>query len=375
MQLLDRSHWTDHLRADEAAVRLVLRLGLILSAAAAAFCALSFYESRYLGLFPLGEVAPVFDLYHLARSAAALALSALIAFTIYRGRAPDCPLVSRDAGREGLGAASIVLVLALACTILFLVDPARFAAGAREDSVIEWASALLVLGGSGLFLCAWRRAEGPRVARLIPLAFALLFFLVGMEEISWLQRVIGFDTPAEIARANMQREFNLHNVHTDLSENLYYVGAASLLIVLPFLREALPVPALPSWLDLYVPGRWVVAASAPVSIFNYGMWNVIPMQVTMMLTVLVCACCARAAAARGKRAEAGLFALTAVSVLAGQAVFLAHAHVLPNLWDPSEYKELFIAIGLAAYAADAAWRSRVARAAPAAGLSRAPALH
>jgi hypothetical protein len=190
-----------------------------------------------------------------------------------------------------------------------------------------------------------------------PLLFALLLFVMGMEEISWLQRVIGFDTPAELARANMQQEFNLHNVHTDLSENVYYIGVGSFLILLPFLRDALPgARGTLGWIDDYIPGRWVAAVAAPLSIFNYGMWNVIPMQMTMMLTVLVCAFYARAALRREGRAEAGLFAVIAAAVVAGQAAFLAWGHLLPFIWDASEYKELFLAGGLAAWTLDSVLR-------------------
>jgi hypothetical protein len=212
-----------------------------------------------------------------------------------------------------------------------------------------------------------RRHEG--TGALPALLLALVFFAIGMEEISWFQRVLGFETPPELARANMQQEFNLHNLHTDLFENLYYLGAAFALILLPFLRDALPA-ARGVWAAIldYAPARWVVAVAAPLSIFNYGLWNVIPMQVTMMLTVLVAACYARAAGRRGTRAEAALFAALAVVIAGGQAAFLAGGHLMPNIWDASEYKELFIAIGLAAWAVDVAWL----RSAPLPGRGCAP---
>ena len=288
---------------------MIVRLAGVLAIAAAGFAAFAFYESRYLGLFPLGEVRPKADAYHYARSAFALLLSLLIVRTIYRERVDGCPLDREALPAAGAAAALAVLGCALALTLLFWIDPAGFARGALEDSAVEWLSALLLLGSSILFLrtALHRRREG--AAALPPLLFALLFFLMGMEEISWLQRVIGFNTPAELARANMQGEFNLHNVHTDLSENLYYVGAASFLIVLPLLREALPgLRGSWAWMLEYVPSRGVAAVSMPLSIFNYGMWNVIPMQMTMMLTVLVCGFYARAAHGRGERGEAGLFA-------------------------------------------------------------------
>jgi hypothetical protein len=262
----------------------------------------------------------------------------------------------------GGAAAMAVLAVAVACVLLLYADSARFAAGALEDSPVEWISALLLLGGSALLarLYLVRRAAG-QVA-LPALLLCLAFFTIGMEEISWLQRVIGFATPQEIALANMQEEFNLHNVHTDLSENLYYVGAFAFLILLPFLRDALPaLRGTFAWVLDYLPSRWVAAAAAPLSIFNYGMWNVIPMQMTMMLTVFVTIAYALAASARGARAEAAIFATISVALVAGQAAVLAAGHTLPNIWDPSEYKELFIALGLFAAAADLALRARSRR--------------
>jgi hypothetical protein len=352
-------------------MKMVLHLGLVLALAVAGFAAFSFYEARYLGLFPLGEVPPKADAYHFARSAFALFFSFLIVLAIHRNRSPDSSLDRSGMAPLGAAAALAVLALAVACTVLFAADPVAFGAGAVEDSPIEWLSALLLLGASFLFanMLIGRLRAGSRLlswACLPPLVFALLLFVMGMEEISWMQRVIGFDTPPELARANMQQEFNLHNVHTDLSENVYYVGVGTFLILLPFLRDALHgARGALGWIDAYVPGRWVAAVAAPLSIFNYGMWNVIPMQMTMMLTVLVCLFYARAAHGRGDRREAALFAAIGVAVVAGQAAFLAWGHLLPYMWDASEYKELFLTTGLAAWGVDSALGAP--------GRSRAPA--
>jgi hypothetical protein len=76
-------------------------------------------------------------------------------------------------------------------------------------------------------------------------------FVIGMEEISWGQRLFGFATPERLAEANWQAEFNFHNVQTDLSETVYYFGAGIFLIVLPLLRDLVPVSvASHRWLTL-----------------------------------------------------------------------------------------------------------------------------
>ena len=302
---------------------------------------------------------PLFSLYHLARTIFALACSALIVALIWRGRVPGCALDAEAMPAVGAMAAWLILGLALAATLLFLFDVGTFARFAQEDGPVEWPSTFLLLGASLLFgAAAIRRARGgDRVGTGLALLLALLMFVMAMEEISWMQRVVGFDTPEELARVNWQGEFNFHNVQTDLTENVFYVGAAGLLILLPLLAEALPAAILPRWLGLFVPGRRVAAASAPLSIFNFGMWNVIPMQMTFFFTLFALFVWARAAARRGDRGESRLFVVLAVAVAAGQAAFLLHGQTMPDIWDASEYKELFIAIGLACWAAGVATRS------------------
>jgi hypothetical protein len=353
----------DRLRAafplDPAAARLLVRLGLIGALAFAGFLAFAWYDKAALGLAPLGEMPPLYSPYHLARTAFALLCSVLAAAAIWRGRAPGCPLDSERMPAGGATIALLVLGLALASSLLFLADIGTFARFAQEDGPVEWPSTLLLLGASLLFGAAalGRAQRGGRVSTGLALLLALLMFVMAMEEISWMQRVVGFETPEELARVNWQGEFNFHNVQTDLSENLFYVGAAGLLIGLPLLADALPRAALPRWLGEFVPGRWVAAASAPLSIFNYGMWNVIPMQMSFFLTLFALAVWAIAAGRRGDRGESRLFAALALAVAAGQAAFLLRGDAMPDIWDASEYKELFIALGLACWAAGAATRS------------------
>jgi hypothetical protein len=339
---------------------MLLRLTAAVAVAVAGFAAFALYESRWLGLFPLGEVPPKWDSYHALRTAFALSLSILMAALAYRGRQADAPIEREGMNASGMAAAAAVLALAAGACLLFLLDLRDFAAGAEEDSAVEWASALLLLLGSALVAVtawSWLR-RGDRRGAALAAAFALLFFVTGMEEISWMQRVFGFGTPPELARANMQGEFNLHNVHTDLSENVYYLGASALLILLPFLRDAVPPSGRLGWVEAFLLRRWVAAAAAPMAMFNYGMWNVIPMQMTFYLTVVLALLWAAAAHRRGDHAESALFAALALAVAAGQALFLSRSHLLPNVWDPSEYKELFVALGLACFAADLWLRAR-----------------
>lgn len=114
----------------------------------------------------------------------------------------------------------------------------------REDGLVENLSAAFYL--AGFIFCFYRLAileQTPRAALVLWLL--LCFFFFG-EETSWLQRVIGFETPEGIE--NTQDEFNLHNleavqfiVTTDKgypilgAQNLFRLGFVSYFIILPIM--------------------------------------------------------------------------------------------------------------------------------------------
>jgi hypothetical protein len=50
------------------------------------------------------------------------------------------------------------------------------------------------------------------IKQLIYLGLALLFLFGAGEEISWGQRILGFQTPESLSQVNRQEEFNLHNL-------------------------------------------------------------------------------------------------------------------------------------------------------------------
>ncbi len=80
-----------------------------------------------------------------------------------------------------------------------------------EDGWLENITAgVFLLAGIALFAAALaERRIFPRCAYVIG-GVALTFF--GGEEISWGQRIIGFETPGFLASLNNQEEFNIHNL-------------------------------------------------------------------------------------------------------------------------------------------------------------------
>lgn len=336
------------------------RLVVVLGLAMVGYLAFTTYETLWFDL-PLVREGPVLSTpYYLVRSGFSIIVAALIVGTIAgagdRGaRASGVSLrpLERDAAWSSM-------VAALVFTGIFLASPAAFAALADEDTLLEWASAALLFLGSGLFIAnALRRLRSATSKRLTRTAaveiavascFALGLFVIGMEEISWMQRIIGFATPESLAQINWQGEFNFHNVQTDLSETLYYVCAGLFLGLLPLLWESGALRFAPAALSSFIPPRVVAAVSAPAAIFNYGHWNLIPIQIATLASIFALLAFAWNAAARKDRTESLLFAFLAFATSAGQATFLAYGDRMEAIPNATEFKEFFIALGLACFA-------------------------
>ena len=86
----------------------------------------------------------------LLQSAYLLIVCAGLVWAMVRARSPASSLDSETAGPVALGSGLAAMLAAAAATGLFVADPAAFHAGAREDGALEWASALLLLGGSAI---------------------------------------------------------------------------------------------------------------------------------------------------------------------------------------------------------------------------------
>jgi len=82
-----------------------------------------------------------------------------------------------------------------------------------EDGAIESLTAafLLLTAATTHHLALGYRRFGRRGLATALWLGAAAFFVAGMEEISWGQRLFGIETPVAIAENNMQGELNLHN--------------------------------------------------------------------------------------------------------------------------------------------------------------------
>jgi hypothetical protein len=329
-------------------------VGAMLLLLLAAQLGFAWYENARLGLPLVREEPAAFEAYHLLQSAFAFTASALLVLLLVQARARPCPMGDESCRPIELAAGAAALAAAAAATALFLFDPAAFHAAAQEDLPLEWASALLLVVGAALVgLHALRHRRDP-VALALAGGFCLVLVVIGMEEISWGQRIFGFATPDALAEMNWQAEFNFHNVQTDLSETLYYVGAATFLLLLPLLRDLVPSSVASQSLLALAPRRSVALVSAPVAIFNYGHWNLLPIQLGIMLAFWCLLAWSWAAAGREARTERAVYAAAAAAVALGQGLFLVFGPAMTDLPDATEYKEFFIGLGFAWYAATVA---------------------
>ncbi|MBU0719689.1 MAG: hypothetical protein KJ749_15705 [Planctomycetes bacterium] len=109
----------------------------------------------------------------------------------------------------------------------------------KEDGLLESATAIFYFTASGLFLeaCRHYRFRNPWCW-----GYAIMFFMVAAEEISWGQRLLGFATPAALQQINVQNEFNVHNI-VGIHENVRLAGLIVILVIcfiLPVTNASIP---------------------------------------------------------------------------------------------------------------------------------------
>ncbi|WP_370033135.1 hypothetical protein [Qipengyuania mesophila] len=318
----------------------------------ALFAGLAIYEFAAFGWHFAREEVPGTSAWHWLRTLLIALASLGLVTSLSR-----MPIVERSSAQVG-GRATLlaygIALLAVGATLVLVADPRLYQRMSAEDSAIEWSTALSLFLACGFMVLRQRQLMREPIGTpwrwlhvLLGLGFIALFFLMGMEEVSWFQRQIGFATPASVAAENWQGEFNLHNLQTDITELALYSATGVFLMLLPLVRERLAtwplvVPLLP-----LLPDRTVAALSAPMLVFTYSHWDLPPVQAAFWTGLFACLLFARSSGARGERL---LWSLLVALVAIGQIIHLALGHTMLAIYDSSEYRELFIAIGLAAYA-------------------------
>lgn len=173
----------------------------------------------------------------------------------------------------------IYLIIIYLLPVFFTELTASFG---KEDGIVESIGALFFLLASVILILtyfkikkttssAYRKPEAIWI-----LGLALLFFVAFGEEISWGQRIYGFETPEGLKEYNKQHEFNIHNLEpfhgldekgepkTGLaalmtSHRLFYAILIGYIIIIPLIMIPntwlsrliinLEIPIVPIWIS------------------------------------------------------------------------------------------------------------------------------
>lgn len=288
------------------------------------------------------EGPPIVSFPYALRSAVLLAASAAL---VWGARSLALRLPKRsDEPDFNIAAGAVIFgtLIALVSVALLLGDPSRLSQLVREDHIVEWASALLAFLAGAFFVVAAKgsgRASSKRTVTLVVLGATCI--LLGLEEISWFQRVFDIEPPEIMLNRNGQKETNLHNLATGASGNLYYVGAVVYGVLIPALVGDRRLPARLQWLQPLVPSRLVLFGSATAAAYVYEMWNILWIQMTFWMTVA-----ALWTTGRDRKWRWLATWLNAVVVVTA-AAFLTVGGNMVRGWDDTELRELIIPFGLA----------------------------
>lgn len=244
-----------------------------------------------------------------------------------------------------------IYVLSLFFLYIFLTHPRFFNLLCLEDRPIEASSAILYFINCGIFVYIFfalrRNLSQKRMYYLfISLSLALLFFVIGMEEISWCQRIFSIRTP-ELFHQNSQNEINLHNFASNIISIAYYFFAFVGLILIPFLYSTSPFSQKDSTFSFFVPSRYILIVSAVFVAYNYNRWNIVFTQLCFFITLFILIYYTWLSI---ELSSDVVFMLTIVTVyILMQVVFLIFGDRFVRNQDITEYKEFFIPLSCLIY--------------------------
>jgi len=116
--------------------------------------------------------------------------------------------------------------------------------------------------------------------------FAAAFFVMGMEEESWFQMILNYQTPSWLA-TNQQGEANLHNFASDRFNIIYYASAFLFLILIPFVNDRTRLFKNFERLSFFIPSRSVIFISAIFPCMFYTHWASPSAQLCFFMTLFI----------------------------------------------------------------------------------------
>ena len=224
----------------------------LIPARQAAYYVLAFgFSAATIALFPVEAnlskplLTRPYNFYRLAVIVLAIIFLLLATKSSWSNTPPSHKPSSR--ARQWLLRLSVALpVIAIVFLVIQLVAPQLATLLVRKESWPFFRNAIFIKSACQLVAAiAFTKVarhyfrQRQRLAMILAIATVLLLGLMIGEELSWGQRIFGWSTPSFLAEVNSQSEINLHNINTQLAQNILYFGGWLLLIGFAFWRESL----------------------------------------------------------------------------------------------------------------------------------------
>ena len=167
-------------------------------------------------------------------------------------------------------------------------DPTLLFSLTREDGPVEWATVLALLGLSALLIVELRALSksAPAIVRPAGYFLSVLCLLAAGEEISWGQRLFGFETPESLKSINHQNETNLHNLMpAELFNGLVIFSVGIFFVLFPLLWRKFR-PLSPWWL----PSQELSLLTLSAILINHYTVSSLPEKIGLLFLVLVLIC-------------------------------------------------------------------------------------
>lgn len=293
---------------DKASLKnLTLELVYVSTLLAVAIAAVNIIDNALLGRVWSGVSRPNFESAYLIRTVLIALVGLLFFLFVTRyNRIPDIqpisssdplsdslwPWVTLSINKRKIGLISVI-VFSFAYLAVFFYDPIQFRDLSSDEKLVENLSAIfsfvafIVFIFTGFAFFTVRKIKSVyKYAAVLGWFFSLLFFVICMEEIAWMQGVLFFDTP-DFFMGNSQGETNLHNYSTYRFELSYYFSTFLFFIILPFFYDHRSLITRVPVFKYFLPSRLMLYIGAMAVAYNYDMWNNLYFQLSFFITLYI----------------------------------------------------------------------------------------
>lgn len=153
-------------------------------------------------------------------------------------------------------------------SLLFIFAGGTYDRITQEDHLVEYIGFIFLLVTGGYLIAAGFLGILEKKRKLYACALLLLvglvFIVAAFEEISWGQRLLGFQTPEKLVQQNDQNEFNFHNIDKKFFDRL----VDRLNIIFIFFAAAMLLLKKPQLWGIRMPDVFITLAFALMPFYH-----------------------------------------------------------------------------------------------------------